>query len=61
MASLLGSGGEPSHVAMIAGLDEVGQSLPRFRAEACLAEADRIETSSQRLVPNLASWIDRPI
>jgi hypothetical protein len=35
---------------MIAGLDKAGQSLPRFWAQAGLAEADCIETYPQRIV-----------
>jgi hypothetical protein len=57
MASLFGPGGQPPHVAVVTCLDEVGQSLPRFRTEAGLTEADRIETDPQRMVPDLASWI----
>jgi hypothetical protein len=55
MTSLFGFSGEPRHVAMIARLDEVGQSLARFRAETCWTEPDRIETDPQCSVSDLVS------
>jgi hypothetical protein len=59
MASLLGPGGKPPHIAMVARPDEMDETFPRLRAEACLAETDRIETDPQRLVPDLAAWVRR--
>jgi hypothetical protein len=44
MTSLLGSRCQPSHIAVVARFDEVGQAVPRLRPQARLTEADCIET-----------------
>jgi hypothetical protein len=50
MGPLLGSGGQPSHVAILAGGEEGGQPFPRLGAEACLAEPDCVEAKRKRAI-----------
>jgi hypothetical protein len=50
MASLLDLHGQPTHFAMIACLEKMGQPLAHFQTETCLTKAERVKTELQRFV-----------
>lgn len=57
MTSLFGSRSQPSHIAVIACLDEVGQPQPGFMTQGRLTKSDRVKTYPQRIIPDLVSRI----
>ena len=56
MAALLAACLEPAHVAVIAGLQKVGERVPGLRTERGVGEADGVEAQIQRLVADQAPW-----
>ena len=59
MTSLVQSISQPSHIAMIIGLNELNQPLPDFVTKVSLAKAHSVETQPECLVTNLDSEVGR--
>src|SRR5271163_3952466 len=59
VTSLFRSISQPSHIAVMFGLNELSQPLPDFVAQASPAKADRVETQPECQVTNLDAGVGR--